>query len=96
MLGEDGAVTADPEQVDRKARSAWKKIYDGMGEEEFELVERLFRIYKYDMIERRPRADLAEITLRDVEYAVEQGGNSAAGADLWKPKELKWLGRGFC
>ena len=30
VVQEDGQLTADPEVVDRKARKAWEKVYQGM------------------------------------------------------------------
>ena len=46
VLSEQGIITADPEEVDKLARKAWKKVYDGMGGDEIELVARFISIYK--------------------------------------------------
>ncbi|MFM7821686.1 MAG: hypothetical protein ACKO8E_02680, partial [Candidatus Fonsibacter sp.] len=46
VLGEQGIITADPEEVDKLARKAWIKVYDGVGVDEIELVARFISIYK--------------------------------------------------
>ena len=66
-----------------------------MGGDEIELVARFISIYKDDLLPEQPAPDLGDITAEDVEYSIDHGGNSAGGADLWKPRELKWFGKVF-
>ena len=66
-----------------------------MGGDEIELVARFISIYKDDLLPEQEAPDLDDITEEDVEYAINPGGNTSGGADLWKPRELKWLVKVF-
>ncbi|MFM7980390.1 MAG: hypothetical protein ACKPKO_13840, partial [Candidatus Fonsibacter sp.] len=48
------------------------------------------------MLEAADASDSRDITAEDVEYSFDHAGNNAAGADQWKPRELKSLGKLFC
>ena len=67
-----------------------------MGGDEIELVARFISIYKDDLLPEQTPPDLGDITEEDVAYAIDHGGNSAGGADLWNPRELQWLGKTYC
>ena len=50
---------------------------------------------KDDLLPEQEAPDLDDITEEDVEYAINHGGNTSGGADLWKPRELRWLCKVF-
>ena len=66
-----------------------------MGGDEIELVARFISIYTDDLLPEQAAPDLDDITEEDVGYAINHGGNTSGGADQWKPRELKWLGKVF-
>ena len=61
-----------------------------------EIVSRSFEIYAEDLPPKQRPADVAKVTGEDVHYAFGKVADNSAGPDMWRPRELRWLGPICC
>ena len=95
-MQEDGQLTADPEVVDGRAREAWQKVYQGMPGLQEELVTTFFETYAEDLPPRQEPGSIPRVTSEDVHYAFGKVADNSAGPEMWRPRELRWLGPICC
>jgi hypothetical protein len=82
--------TTHPHEVDKAAREAWGRIYQGNFPDPAPSTQNFFKAYD-KFIFKSPQEDIAPITGEQLMSVSLGAANTAAGPDAWSPADFKLI-----
>ena len=93
--GKKGEITTNPKEVDGIVKRAWKAVYDGVGQNVFNVIQAFFKDFAAVMFHGK-EFELGDLDAEMVHDSFRRTTQSVGAMDGWQPKELAYLSLKIC